>query len=173
MVRLRSEVQELYSVSETVTKVWANRDASPRFDGRHNAGHAVMFLDHARFLFHLRKDDRKQIVVIRIVFAGQANQQFGRNLDERNAAPSGKRMLRSDRHANALVKQLFISQVAERTTPGRSSSKCSRLGARPRRNRLRRYFRFGYGKAANDKKVPDPVGSGFIFRHFGVNCARS
>src|SRR5947209_16920337 len=76
--RLRSEVQKFYSVSETVTKVWANRDASPRFDGRHNAGHAVMFLDHARFLFHLRKDDRKQVVVIRIVFAGQANQQFGR-----------------------------------------------------------------------------------------------
>ena len=34
-------------------------------------------------------------------------------------------------------------------------------------------LRFGYGKAVNDKKVPDPVGSGFIFRHFGVNCARS
>src|SRR5882762_5971214 len=47
--RLRSEVQKFYSVSETVTKVRANRDASPRFDGRHNAGHAVMFLDHARF----------------------------------------------------------------------------------------------------------------------------
>ena len=114
-------MQKFYSVSETVTKVWANRDASPRFDGRHNAGHAVMFLAHTRFLFHLRKDDRKQIVVIRIVFAGQANQWFGRDLDERNAAPSGKRMLRGDRHANTLVKQLFISQVAERATLRRSS----------------------------------------------------
>jgi hypothetical protein len=28
-------------------------------------------------------------------------------------------------------------------------------------------FRFGYGKAANDKKVPDPVGSGiFVLRKF-------
>jgi hypothetical protein len=34
-------------------------------------------------------------------------------------------------------------------------------------------FRFGYAKAANDKMVPDRVGSGFIFHHFGVNCARS
>jgi hypothetical protein len=24
------------------------------------------------------------------------------------------------------------------------------------------FFRFGYRKAANDKKVPDPVGSGFL-----------
>src|SRR6478672_4151144 len=103
-LRLRSEVQKFYSVSETVTKVWANRDAGSRFHGRHNAGHAVMFLDHARFLFHLRKDDREIIIVIRIIFAGEANQQFGRGLDERNAAPSGKPMLRSDRHANALAK---------------------------------------------------------------------
>jgi len=26
-------------------------------------------------------------------------------------------------------------------------------------------FRFGYGKAANDKKVPDPVGSGILVLH--------
>src|SRR6476620_5277357 len=103
-LRLRSEVQKLYAVSETVTKVWANRDGSPHFHGRHNAGHAVMFLDHARLLFHLRKDDREIIMVIRIIFAGEANQRFGRGLDERNAAPSGKWMLRSDRHANALAK---------------------------------------------------------------------
>src|SRR5580765_407310 len=103
-LRLRSEVQKFYSVSETVTKVWANRNGSPRFDGRHNAGHAVMFLDHARLLFQLRKDDREIIMVIRIIFAGEANQQFSRGLDERNAAPSGKRMLRRDRHANALAK---------------------------------------------------------------------
>jgi len=24
-------------------------------------------------------------------------------------------------------------------------------------------FRFGYGKAVNDKKVPDPVGSEFLY----------
>jgi hypothetical protein len=24
-------------------------------------------------------------------------------------------------------------------------------------------FRFDYGKAVNDKKVPDPVGSGFLY----------
>src|SRR5947208_2847508 len=58
-LRLRSEMQELYSVSETVTKVYRNGDAAPRFDGRHDAGHAVMFLDDARFLFHLRKGDRE------------------------------------------------------------------------------------------------------------------
>ena len=57
--RFRSEVQKLYSVSETVTKVYRNRDAGPRFDGRHDAGHAVMFLDDARFLFRLRKDSRE------------------------------------------------------------------------------------------------------------------
>jgi hypothetical protein len=26
-------------------------------------------------------------------------------------------------------------------------------------------FRFGYGKASNDKKVPDPVGSGIFVLH--------
>jgi hypothetical protein len=34
-------------------------------------------------------------------------------------------------------------------------------------------FRFGYGKAANDKMVPDPVGSGIIFRavkNSSTNC---
>src|SRR4029077_11741388 len=98
------EVQKFYSVSETVTKVWANRDRSPHFHGRHNAGHACVFLDHARLLFQLRKDDREIIMVVRIISAGQTNQRFGRGLDERNAAPSGKRMLRSDRHANALAK---------------------------------------------------------------------
>src|SRR4029077_15423239 len=58
-LRLRSEVQKLYSVSETVTTVYRNGDAGPCFDGRHDAGHAVMFLDDARFLFHLPKDDRQ------------------------------------------------------------------------------------------------------------------
>src|SRR5437016_2664378 len=58
-LRLRSEVQKFYSVSETVTKVYRNGDAGLRFDGRHDAGHAVMFLDDARFLFHLRKGDRE------------------------------------------------------------------------------------------------------------------
>src|SRR5882762_8169502 len=58
-LRLRSEVQKFYSVSETVTKVYRNGNAAPRFDGRHDAGHAVMFLDDARFLFHLRKDGRQ------------------------------------------------------------------------------------------------------------------
>src|SRR4030095_6385411 len=69
--RFRREVQKLYAVSETVTKVCTNRDTGPRFDGRHNAGHAVMFLDHAGFLFHLRKDDREIIIVIRIIFPGE------------------------------------------------------------------------------------------------------
>ena len=58
-LRLRSEVQKLYSVSETVTKIYRDGNAGPRFDGRHDAGHAVMFLDDARFLFHLRKGDRE------------------------------------------------------------------------------------------------------------------
>src|SRR6266513_1763538 len=76
--RLRSEVQKSYSVSETVTKVYRNGDAGPRFDGRHDAGHAVMFLDDARFLFHLRKGDREIIIVIGILFARQANERFAR-----------------------------------------------------------------------------------------------
>jgi len=88
-------VQKFYSVSETVTKVYRNGDAGPRFDGRHDAGHAVMFLDDARFLFHLRKDDREIIIVIRVIFAGEANQRFGCNLGNRNGAASGKRMLRA------------------------------------------------------------------------------
>src|SRR5947207_5604349 len=58
-LRLRSEVQELYSFSETVTKVYRNGNAASRFDDRQDAGHAVMFLDDARFLFHLRKGDRE------------------------------------------------------------------------------------------------------------------
>src|SRR5207302_11417476 len=57
--RLRSEVQELYSFSETVTKVYRNGNAASRFDDRQDAGHAVMFLDDARFLFHLRKGGRE------------------------------------------------------------------------------------------------------------------
>src|SRR4029077_9739026 len=110
--RLRSKVQKLYSLAETVTKVCRNGDAGPRFDSRHNAGHAVMFLNNSRLLFHLGKDDRKIIIVIRIVFAGEANYWFSRNLGNWNGAAPGKRMLRSDRHANAFVKQLFVSQVA-------------------------------------------------------------
>ena len=46
---------------------------------------------------------------------GEANQRFGRNLGKRNGSAAGKRMLRGDRHANPIVKQLFISQVAQRT----------------------------------------------------------
>src|SRR5712671_2824337 len=115
-LRLRSEVEKFYSVSETVTKVYRNGDAAPRFDGRHDAGHAVMFLDDARFLFHLRKGDREYIVVIRIVFAGEANQGFGSNLAQRNGAASGKRMLRSDRHADALAEQLLKPHIVKRTS---------------------------------------------------------
>jgi hypothetical protein len=32
-------------------------------------------------------------------------------------------------------------------------------------------FRFGYGKAANDKKVPDPVGSGISVLHYSARIA--
>src|SRR5437016_10566465 len=82
-LRLRSEVQELYSVSETVTKVYRNGNAAPRFDGRHDTGHAVMLLDDARFLFHLRKGDQEYVGVIRVVFAGESNQWFGGELSQR------------------------------------------------------------------------------------------
>ena len=52
-------MQKLYSVSETVTKnVRTGGDAGSRFDGRKNAGHAVMFPHDARLLFHLRKRRR-------------------------------------------------------------------------------------------------------------------
>src|SRR5882757_9994441 len=115
-LRLRSEVQKFYSVSETVTKVYRNGNAAPRFDGRHATGHAVMFLDDARFLFHLRKSDREYIVVIRIVFAGEANQWFGGDLAQRNGAASGKRMPRRNRHANALAKQLLKPHIVQRTS---------------------------------------------------------
>lgn len=100
-------MQKLYSVSETVTKnAYTNGDAGSRFDGRHNAGKTVVLLHYPRFLFQLRKDDREIVIVIRIIFAGEANQRFGRNLSNRNGAASGKRMLRGHRHANAFMKQL-------------------------------------------------------------------
>src|SRR5438034_5545420 len=73
-------------------------------------------LHHPRFLFHLRKDDREIIIIIRIIFAGEANQRFGGNLGNRNGAASGKRMLRGHRHANAFVKQLLIAQVVQRNS---------------------------------------------------------
>jgi pimeloyl-ACP methyl ester carboxylesterase len=82
-------VHELYSVSETVTQnVYSDGNAGSRFDGRNNAGKTVVLLDHPRFLFHLRKDDREDVIVIRIIFAGEANQRFGRNLGNRNGAAS-------------------------------------------------------------------------------------
>ena len=96
--RLRSDAQNLYSVSETVTKsVRTNGDPGSCFDGRNNARRTIVLLHHPRFLFHLRKDHREIIVVIRIIFTGQANQRFGRNLGNRNGAPFGKRMVWSHR----------------------------------------------------------------------------
>src|SRR6266436_4847158 len=114
--RLRSEVQKFQAVPKTVTKVRGNGDAGSRFDRRHNGGKTVVLLHHARFLFHLRKDDREIIIVIRIIFAGEANQRFGRNFGNRNGAASSKRMLRSHRHANTFVKQLLTSHVVQRTS---------------------------------------------------------
>ena len=59
------------AVSKAVTKnVRTDGDAGSRFDGRKNAGHAVVFLYDARFLFHLRKEDREMIIIFRIVFHG-------------------------------------------------------------------------------------------------------
>jgi hypothetical protein len=110
-------VQNLYSVSETVPQsLRTNGDPGSCFDCRNKARKTVVLLHYSRFLFHLRKDDRKIIIVTRIIFAGEANQRFGRYLGNRNGAASGKRMLRSDRHANAFVKQLLISQVVRRTS---------------------------------------------------------
>ena len=98
-------MQKLYSVSETATKrIHTDGDAGSRFDGRNNAGKTVVLFHYPRFLFHLRKDDREQVIIIRIVFSGQANQRFGRYLDNRNGAAPGKPMLRGDHHANAFVK---------------------------------------------------------------------
>ncbi|HXM74015.1 MAG TPA: hypothetical protein VN904_01970 [Chthoniobacterales bacterium] len=54
-------MQKLYSVSETVTQNLAtNGDPGSCFDGRNNGGKTVVLLDHPRFLFHLRKDDREK-----------------------------------------------------------------------------------------------------------------
>ena len=112
-------MQKLYSVSETVTKnVYANGDPGSCFDGRNNARKTVVLLHHPRFLFHLRKDDREEVIVIRIIFAGKANQRFGRNFGNRNGAASSKRMLRSHRHADAFLKQFLISHVVQRTGLG-------------------------------------------------------
>src|SRR6201982_1436950 len=98
-------MQKLYPVSETVTQnVYTNGDAGSRFDGRNNARKTIVLLHHPRFLFHLRKDDREEVIVIRIIFAGKANQRFGRNFGNRNGAASGKRMLLSDRPAKAFLR---------------------------------------------------------------------
>src|SRR5882672_6992132 len=98
-------MQELYAVSETVTQnVETKSDPGSCFDGGYNAGKTVVLLDHPRFLFYLRKDDREEVIVIRIIFAGEANQRLGRNFSNRNSAAPGKRMLRSDRHANTFFK---------------------------------------------------------------------
>src|SRR6266536_3251569 len=68
------------------------------------------------FCFTFEKDDREIIIVIRIIFAGEANQWFGRNFGNRNGAALSKRMLRGDDHANADAKQLLISQVVQRAS---------------------------------------------------------
>ena len=73
-------MQKFQAVPKTVTKVRGNGDAGSRFDGRHNGGKTVVLLHHARFLFHFRKDVREIIIVIRIIFAAEANQRFGRDL---------------------------------------------------------------------------------------------
>src|ERR1700737_1252593 len=114
--RLRSDVQKFDAVSETVTKVRTNGDAGSRFDGRNNTKKTVVLLHHPRFLFQLRKDYREKVIVIRIIFAGEANQRFGRNLGNRNGAASGERLLRGDRHTNAFVKQFLISHVLQRAS---------------------------------------------------------
>src|SRR6266487_64536 len=115
--RLRSDVHELYSVSESVTQnVYSDGNAGSRFDGRHDAIITVVLLDHPRLLFRLRKDAREIVVEIRMIFSDQANQRFGRNFSNRNGAAAGKRMLRSDRHANAFVKQFLIAQVVQLTS---------------------------------------------------------
>ena len=98
-------MQELYPVSETVPQnVEAKSDADSCFDGRNNAGKTVVLLHYPRFLLYLRKDGREEVVVIWIIFAGQADQRFGRNLGKRNGAASSKRMQRSDGHAHAFLK---------------------------------------------------------------------
>src|SRR5262245_19270796 len=98
-------MQKLYPVSETAPQnVETKSDSGSRFDGRNYAGKTVMLLHHPRFLFHLRKDGREEVIVIRIIFAGKTNQRFGRNVGDWNGAASGKRMLRSDRDAKAFLK---------------------------------------------------------------------
>ena len=101
---------------KTVSKVRGNGDPGSRFNGRNNGRKTVVLLHYPRFLFHLRKDDRKILIVIRVIFARQANQRFSRNLGNGNGAASGKRMLRSDRHANAFVKQFLLAHVVQRTS---------------------------------------------------------
>ena len=108
-------MQNFYAVSEAVTKsVRTNGDSGSCFHGRNNAGRTIVLLHHSRFLFHLRKDHREIIIVVRIIFAGEANQRFGRDLGNRNGAASGKGMLQCHRHANAFVKQFLIAHVVQR-----------------------------------------------------------
>ena len=48
-------MQKLYPAPEAVTKVYRNGDAGPRFDGRHDAGHAVMSSMTRGFCFTFEK----------------------------------------------------------------------------------------------------------------------
>jgi hypothetical protein len=69
--------KKLYPVPETVTQnVYTKGDAGSGFDGRNGAGKTVVLLHHPRFLFHFRKGDREELIVVRIIFAGKANQRF-------------------------------------------------------------------------------------------------
>ena len=74
-------MQEFHTVSESVAiNVSTDHDAGSRFDGRNNAGYSVVLLHHPRFSIHFRKHDREMIIVSRMVFAGGANEGFGRSL---------------------------------------------------------------------------------------------
>src|SRR5258708_36819445 len=106
-------MQKFHAVSESVAiNVSTNDDAGSRFDGRNNARYSVMLFHHPRFSFHLRKDGREMIIVSRMVFAGGANERFGRNFGNRNGAATGKRLVGGDPHASAVVRQLCNAPVA-------------------------------------------------------------
>src|SRR5437016_12822068 len=108
-------------MTESATKrCQRNGHTGARFDGRNNAGHAIVFLYHLRLIFYRSKERGKIAVIIGIILSRKSYKRLLRRISQRDGTPLGKGMVQRDREPDMLSEQCFKPKHARRVALSRA-----------------------------------------------------
>src|SRR5207253_9805611 len=99
-------------ITESVTKRFhRNGHTGARFDGRKNAGHAIVFLYHLRLIFYRSKECGKIAVIIGIILSRKSYKRLLRRISQRDGSPLCIWMVLRDRQLDMLSQPFLKANI--------------------------------------------------------------